>query len=76
MIYSNRFFLQGKSITSSGYKYLEMFVKSESGRRLTKILPKLLHTKDMEAFLKVSFKFDKVPLFINLHILVLRILLF
>ena len=31
-----------------------MFVKSESGARLTKILPKLLQTKDMDAVLKVS----------------------
>ncbi|XP_023334226.1 uncharacterized protein LOC111705791 isoform X2 [Eurytemora carolleeae] len=44
---------QGKSIISSGYKYLEIFVKSESGARLTKILPKLLQTKDMDAVLKL-----------------------
>lgn len=44
---------QGKSTMSTGYYYLEMFVKSESGRRLAKVLPKLAATKDMESFLEI-----------------------
>lgn len=42
---------QGKGMMTSGYKYLEMFMKSESGRRAITILPKLTQAKDLDAFL-------------------------
>jgi len=47
---------QGKKTLTSGLHYLEMFVKSESGRRLAKVLPKLTQATDMETFLELVHK--------------------
>jgi len=44
---------QGKSTMDSVYYYVEMLAKSESGRRLVNILPKLMVTKDLETFLEI-----------------------
>ena len=41
----NRNTIQGKSTMDNVYYYVEMLAKSESGRRLVNILPKLMVTK-------------------------------
>ena len=48
---------------TSGYKYLEMFMKSESGRRAITILPKLTQAKDLDAFLVVREDTHKKRIF-------------
>jgi len=47
---------QGKKTLASGFHYLEMFVKSESGRRIALVLPKLTTAKDMDTFLELVHK--------------------
>lgn len=44
---------QGKDGMGTVFKYADVFMKSESGRRLMKILPKIAQTKDVDAFLEL-----------------------
>jgi len=44
---------QGQAVIEGLYSTLEKFVKSESGRRLTTVLPKLFAAKDMESMLEI-----------------------
>jgi len=44
---------QGKTVIEGLYSTLEKFVKSESGRRLTTVVPALFAAKDLEAMLEI-----------------------
>ncbi len=45
--------MQGKSLVENGFGYLESFVKSETGRRLVGVIPRLVAAKNMEKMLEV-----------------------
>jgi hypothetical protein len=45
--------VQGKSLVENGFGYLESFVKSETGRRLVGVIPRLVAAKNMEKMLEV-----------------------
>ena len=46
---------QGSKFVDGFYSALETFVKSESWKRLTSLVPQLMAAKDMESMLNVSF---------------------
>jgi len=47
---------QGKAAVETVYTTLEKFIKSESGKRLTKVVPQLMAAKDMESMLQIIGK--------------------
>jgi hypothetical protein len=47
------YIVQGKSLVENGFGYLESFVKSEAGRRLVGVIPRLVAAKNMEKMLEV-----------------------
>jgi len=44
---------QGKDSVGTVFKYAEVFMKSESGKRLMRVMPKIMNTKDLDTFLEL-----------------------
>ena len=53
---------------TTGYKYLELLIKSESGRRAIKILPQLSQAKDLDEFLLVRRSIKSIFLYICMYL--------
>lgn len=44
---------QGQDSVGVVFKYAEVFIKSESGKRLMRVMPKIMKTKDIDTFLEL-----------------------
>ncbi len=54
--------LQGKNLVENGFTYIENIIKSEAGRRLTSVVPRLVAAKDLEKMLEVKGRHFKTSI--------------